>query len=149
MENRTVFGFKTNITRIGSDGNNSAVKLDSQKRFKMILGFDEVVLVHLKEGVVDGVAKISLTTVCKRNQLGKSLDIFLMISTADEGDECTEQVGDSDDLIAFIGSDYAGFSAGVHGSGDTGEFFITGQKKCLSDDRGACSTTDGDNFWHA
>ena len=43
------------------------------------MSLDEVVLVHLEESVVDGVAQVSLTAVGEGDEVGESLDVLLMI----------------------------------------------------------------------
>ena len=58
----------------------------------MFLSLDEVVLVHLQEGIVDGVAKVALAAVGKGEEVGEGLDVFLVIGTGDEGDEGAEKI---------------------------------------------------------
>lgn len=55
-ENSPVFGFKEDVGGVCGDGDDSTVKIDAEKFFEMVLGFDKVVLIHLEKGVVDGVA---------------------------------------------------------------------------------------------
>lgn len=90
----------------------------------MILSLNEVVLIHFQQGVVDRVTEIALTAIGKGDQIGKSLDIFLVVGTANERNESTKKVGNGNNLIAFIRTDDAGFTAGVHRGGDAREIFV-------------------------
>jgi len=114
----------------------------------VVLDFDEVVLVHLQKSVVDCVAEIALATIGEGNEIGEGLDVLVVISGGDEGDEGAEEIGNGDDMVTLVGSDDTGFTTGVHAGSDTGEIIKAGQKEALSNDWGAGAATNGDYFWH-
>jgi len=148
MENGAILSFKTNIGGVRGDGDDSAIELNAQKIFEMLLNLNEVVLIFFKKSIVNGISEVSAATIGERDKIYKRLDVFLMIGTGDERDEIAEKVGDGDDLVTFVGTDDACFATGVHTGRDAREIFVTGKKKSLGDDRGACTTANGDNLCH-
>lgn len=148
MEDSAVFSLKTDVTGVGGDGDDSAIEFDTEELFEVVLGFDEVVLVHLKESVVDGVAEIALAPVGEGNEISKGLDVLVVISGGDERDEGAKEIGDGNDVVTLVGSDDAGFTTGVHAGSNTREIIEAGQKKTLSNDWGAGAATNGDYSWH-
>lgn len=94
----------------------------------MLLNSHKVVLVLFEEGVVKGITEVSLAAVDVRNKIGESFDVPPFVFCADKGDEITQEIGDGDDLIAFVGTDDAGFAPRVHAGGDAGEIFEAGFK---------------------
>ncbi|EKD52737.1 MAG: hypothetical protein ACD_61C00260G0002, partial [uncultured bacterium] len=134
-ESLTVFGFEVEIAGTRGDRDGGASELDAQKIFQMTLNFQKIVLIFFQQSVVDGVAQIPLPAVDKGDHIRESQDIFFVIGGGDEGNEIPEQIGDGDDLIAFVGTDNAGFAAGVHAGANTGDVGEACLKQGLDDHR--------------
>lgn len=148
MENHAIFSLKTEVARGYGHGDHCAVKLDTQEFFEVFLSLDEVVVVHLEESVVDGVAQVSPPTIGEGNKVGESLNIFLVVEAAHEGDKGAEKVGDGDDSVTLVGSNDAGFASRVHRSRYAEKMVVTGKKESLNDDGCAGASTNSHDFCH-
>ena len=148
MENSAVLGFEADVARVRGDGDDRAGKTDTKEVFQVFLDFDEVVLVHLQQGVVKSVAKVSLAAIGEGDQIGEGLDVFLVVGAGNEGDKGAQKIGDGDDLITLVATDDAGFAARVHAGGNAGEVFEAGIEKGGDDNGCAGAAAKGNNFGH-
>lgn len=103
-----------------------------------------------------------MTSVNKRNHIGERANVFFVslgntrdfgrilpqISACwrDESQKISKEIGDGDDLVAFVGANGTSLTAGVHAGADTGNIGEASQKKSLDNDRGAGASTYGDDF---
>lgn len=71
----------------------------------------------------------------------------MIVGGRDESKKITEEVGDGDNLVTFVGTDDTGFTTRVGGGGDGGYIREACSDERLNDGGSTGATTESDDFY--